>query len=182
MKINYLQSYDEGFNLSKGINERINLLSNDWICLTDCDTLKFPSFQTNLIEILEKANETDLIGSMTNRLRKSNPAVIQEMYDNDSVTEHFNVAIDLWNKNNTKLTPIKIIAGNCMIFHKSLWILCGGFDETKLFFDKYFSYKVAEIGGRCLLAQGLYIFHLYRWGSTDPVSDVNHLLKQKNPS
>ena len=73
------------------------------------------------------------------------PVVIDEMYDNDSVSDHLNKAQELWSENKTKLLPIKIVAGNCMIFHKSLWLLCGGFDESKLFFDKYFSYKVAEI-------------------------------------
>ncbi len=182
MKINYLQSYDEDFNLSKGLNERIKLLpENEWICLTDCDTLKFPNFQTNLIKIVETATEMDLIGAMTNRLRPTNPAVINEMYNNDSISDHFLKADELWFKNKTKLEPTKVIAGNCMVFNKSLWSKIGGFNESKLFFDKYFSYAVKENGGRCLLAKGLYIFHLYRWDAVNPVMEVNHLLKPKKP-
>ena len=183
MKINYLQSYDEDFNLSKGLNDRIKLLPDDeWICLTDCDTLKFPGFTTNLIEILENASEMDLIGAMTNRLRRSNPAVIQEMFDNGNITDHFNKANELWNDNKTALEFCKVVAGNCMIFNKSLWLLVGGFDEKKLFFDKYFSYAVKEVGGNCYLAKGLYIFHLYRWDAVDTTMAVEHLLKKPLPN
>lgn len=176
MKVNYIQSYSPEFTISKRLNEIINPLEG-WICLTDCDTLKFPNFTTNLIEVLNTVDTNTLIGPMTNRLRPTNPAVIQSMYNNDSISDHFLKAVELWNEFKTETEPAKIIAGNCMIFHKSLFDKVGGFDENKLFFDKYFSYAVTEIGGRCLLAKGLYIFHLYRWDSIDPVSQVSHLLK-----
>ena len=89
---------------------------------------------------------------------------------------HFNYAIDLWRSNFTQVEQTNLIAGSCMIFHKSLWESVGGFDEDKIFFDKYFSYKVNEIG-RCLIAKGIYTFHLYRWDKKDPVSSVEHLVK-----
>ena len=65
-----------------------------------------------------------------------------------------------------------------MVFHKSLWEKVGGFREDQTFFDKYFSYDVYDKGGVCMIAKGLYIFHLYRWGSLNPVSEVKHLVKK----
>jgi hypothetical protein len=178
LKVNYIQSYSPTFELSKRLNEIIQPLPDEWICLTDHDTLKFPSFATNLIELLNSPGLTknDLIGSMTNRLRPTNPAVINEVFDESDINVHFDLAKSLWKDHGTDTLETNIIAGNCMIFHKSLWSNLGGFNEKKLFFDKYFSYAVTENGGRCLIAQGLYIFHLYRWDSENPVAEVSHLL------
>lgn len=179
MKINFLQIYDFDLNLSKRLNETIEYLPNEWICLTDGDTLKFPSFAPNLKTILEagEVNENDLLGCMVNRLNPNNPAVVSELYDEGDISKHFNKAVELWNDHGTETFEARIVAGSCMVFHKSLWTKCGGFDESKTFFDKYFSYSVVENKGRCLIAKGLYIFHLYRWGSESPRDSVEHLVK-----
>jgi GT2 family glycosyltransferase len=178
MIIEHIQVYDYDLNISKRLNEVIENLPNNWICLTDNDTLKFPSFSPNLKTILESENITknDLIGTYVNRLRPSNPQVINELFDTSDINVHFNKAIELWSENKTNTIETNLIAGSCMIFHKELWSKIGGFNESKTFFDKYFSYDVKDIGGRCLIAQGLYIFHLYRWGSKSPVDAVEHLI------
>jgi hypothetical protein len=173
MGINYLQIFDYDLNISKRLNQSIELLPNEWIVLTDLDTLKFPEFPNQVKKILNGADKNWLIGSSTNRLNPNNPQVIKEMYQEDSISAHFDKSLELWEKYGTTLEPTKIIAGSCMIFHKELWSKVGGFDENKIFFDKYFSYKV----DKCLIAKGLYILHLYRWFSNDPVSSVKHLVK-----
>ena len=178
MKINYLQIHDYELNISKRLNECISLLPNEWICLTDNDVLKFPNFANNIKLLLESEHITtdDLIGTMTNRLRPSNPQVVKELFDESDMDVHFNFALNLWNEYQTETMKTNLIAGSCMIFHKSLWEKVGGFDEDKIFFDKYFSYKVNEVG-RCLIAKGIYTFHLYRWDSENPVNSVEHLVK-----
>ena len=176
MNINYLQVYDYNLNISQSLNKAVKNL-NGWICLTDQDTLKFPSFMDNLKEILKDADKNNLIGSTTNRLRPSNPQVIQELFNESDIDKHFDYSIDCWDQFGTTLEETNLIAGSCMVFHKSLWEKVGGFDEDKIFFDKYFSYKVNEVG-KCLIAKGLYIFHLYRWKANDPVSSVHHLIKK----
>jgi len=178
MKINFLQIYDFDLDLSKRLNETIEYLPNEWICLTDGDTLKFPSFAPNLKEIIKGINETDLLGCMVNRLSPNNPAVVLDLYEEKNMDVHFNKAVELWDAHGVDTFETKIIAGSCMVFHKSLWQSIGGFDESKLFFDKYFSYSVTANGGKCLIAKGLYIFHLYRWGSVSPRDSVEHLLKK----
>ena len=179
MKIEHIQVYDYSLNISKRLNETIENLPNNWICLTDNDTLKFPNFSPNLKTILESDNVTknDLIGSYVNRLRPSNPQVITELFDEPNIDVHFKASLDLWNDNGINVVENRLIAGSCMIFHKELWEKIGGFNESKIFFDKYFSYAVKDNGGRCLIAQGLYVFHLYRWGSDNPVGAVEHLVK-----
>ena len=179
MKINYLQIHDYNLDISKRLNECVNLLPNEWICLTDNDVLKFPTFSDNLRDILESGDckKNHVIGTMTNRLRPSNPQVVNELFDESDMNVHFNKSVELWDENGTTLMDAPLIAGSCMVFHKSLWSKVGGFDESKTFFDKYFSYAVKDSGGRCLIAKGLYTFHLYRWGSKSPVDAVEHLIK-----
>lgn len=173
MNINYLQVYDYDLNISKRLNETVSYLPNEWICLTDQDTLKFPEFPNQIKEILKDADKGWIIGTSTNRLRPSNPQVIQEMFEEENISKHFDKSIELWEEYGTTLEPTNLIAGSCMIFHKELWKRVGGFDEDKIFFDKYFSYKA----DKCLIAKGVYIFHLYRWFADDPVSSVQHLVK-----
>jgi GT2 family glycosyltransferase len=171
--------YDYNLNISKRLNEVVGKLDNEWICLTDQDTLKFESFPKNLKYFLENAdiNKNDLIGTYVNRLRPSNKQVLIDMFDVSDINAHNDKSIQLWKDNSLEVEETSLIAGSCMIFHKELWQKIGGFNESKVFFDKYFSYAVKENKGRCLIAKGLYIFHLYRWGKKDPVSEVNHLVK-----
>ena len=177
MKINYLQIHDYNLNISHRLNECVSLLPNEWICLTDNDVLKFPSFADNIREVLKNVTKNDLIGTTTNRLRPTNPQVINELFDEPDMNKHFQYADRAFDIYGTKLEQTKLIAGSCMVFHKSLWEKVGGFDEDKIFFDKYFSYKVNEVG-RCLIAKGIYTFHLYRWGTENPVGAVEHLVKK----
>jgi len=179
MQIEFIQIHDYNLNISKRLNDVVSKLDNNWICLTDQDTLKFEGFANNLKYFLENADITkeDLIGTMVNRLRPSNPQVIQSLFNESDINIHIQTAKDLWQNNKLETQETNIIAGSCMIFHKELWQKVGGFNEEKIFFDKYFSYYVTDFGGRCLIAKGLYIFHLYRWGAKDPVSSVEHLVK-----
>jgi GT2 family glycosyltransferase len=177
MKLNFLQIHDFDLNISKRLNECVSLLPNEWIVLTDNDVLKFPTFANNLKEILKEVNELDLIGSTTNRLNPNNPQVIKELFDESDINKHFDYSVEAWTNYGPELQETKIIAGSCFIFHKKLWEKVGGFDENKTFFDKYFSYEVPKVGGRCLIAKGLYTLHLYRWGTKSPVDSVEHLIK-----
>lgn len=179
MKIEYIQVYDYELNISRRLNEVVSKLDNNWICLTDQDTLKFADFPKNLKHFLEHAEITknDLIGTRTNRLRPTNNQVIKPLFNENNIDVHNETAKTLWQNHALELQETNLIAGSCMIFHKELWQKIGGFNESKVFFDKYFSYDVLDSGGRCLIAKGLYIFHLYRWGAKDPVSSVEHLVK-----
>jgi GT2 family glycosyltransferase len=179
MDIEFIQIHDYNLDISKRLNYVINKLDNNWICLTDQDTLKFEGFANNLKHFIENADITknDLIGTRANRLRPTNNQVINSLFNESNIDVHNETAKTLWQNHALELQTTNLIAGSCMIFHKELWHKIGGFNESKIFFDKYFSYDVIDKGGRCLIAKGLYIFHLYRWGRKDPVSSVEHLVK-----
>jgi hypothetical protein len=71
--------------------------------------------------------------------------------------------------------PTGIAPGLCMIFHKQTWEMAGGFPENSITFDREFSAMVRRFG-KIGLAIGLYVLHLYRYGSDNPKKDINHLI------
>ena len=121
MKINFLSIHDYDLNISKRLNECISLLPNEWICLSDNDVLKFPSFANNLKECLEYADKCNLYGTMTNRLRPTNPQVITHLFDEKNMDIHFQQSINSWQEWETTQEETNLIAGSCMIFHKDLF-------------------------------------------------------------
>lgn len=176
MNINYLQIWTTEKNYPQRLNECISNLPNEWICLTDPDTLKFPNFGNYLPQILEKAHDNDLITCITNRLNPVLEQVDNDMYNISDVGEHLKHSEKLWQIYKTELTPIKIVAGNCMIFHKSLWTDLNGFpDDCGYYFDSTFTELSRRNGSRILAAKGLYLFHLYRWGKPLPQFCTAHL-------
>ena len=181
MKIEFIQVFDFDLNIAKRLNEVIEPLPNNWICLTDQDTLKFDGFAQDVKELIESGNITkkDLTGCMINRLNKNNKAVIKPLFDEKCINKHYGQALFSRRFHKQRVEETDIVAGACMIFHKELFNAVGGFDESKLYFDKDLSRKTLKNGGRLLLARGIYIFHLYRWGKKDPVSSIDHLKKQK---
>lgn len=179
MKINFLSIHDYNLDISKRLNDCINLLPNEWIVLSDNDVLKFPNFAENIKTVLESADKNNLYGTMTNRLRPSNPQVINSLFDESDMNVHYQKSIDLWTEYGINTEETNLIAGSCMIFHKELWEKVGKFNELVIFFDKYFSYEVTKNGGKCLIMKGIYTFHLYRWHSKSPVDSVEHLIKTK---
>jgi hypothetical protein len=180
MKIEFIQVFDFDLNIAKRLNEVIEPLPNNWICLTDQDTLKFEGFAKDVKELIESGNITkkDLTGCMTNRLNPNNKAVIKELFNAKSIDDHHIQSV-VSRMYGNQVEETDIVAGACMIFHKELFNAVGGFDESKLYFDKDLSRKTLKNGGRLLIARGIYIFHLYRWGKKDPVSSIDHLKKQK---
>ncbi len=177
--IHFIQPYDFDLNIGKAYNDTIELFDdNDWICITDQDVLKFSGFANNVREVIKSVSKDTIFTSRVNRLAKRNEAVITELYDCGDIDEHKDMAEFLWEQNGTLLTDTKVIAGCCMVFHKSLWLDVGGFVENSIHFDSQFS-KAARIKGKQLkIAQGIYIFHLYRWGLENPAHQILHLIKK----
>ena len=138
--------------------------------LTDQDTLKPPEFAQRLQKVLHNLPGTILIGTRTNRLNPSNPAVIGAAYNLESISKHLEISEGAWKDQGVNLSPCKVVAGCCMIFKKSLWREWGGFPENSIRFDSEVSAK-----SECFIATGLYIIHLYRWGSNVPQLYTAHL-------
>lgn len=164
-------------NIGKAYNEAIAELPDDcWIVLRDGDTMFLTHDWGSQIEAIIKANPYyDLITCMTNRLGISDQLLYGEINDYE-IGDQIDVAKACWTNHGTEVVPAKLAAGLCMIFHKSIWVKAKGFPEHSITFDRVFSERVINNGGKIGIAKGLYIFHLYRFGQAKPQFAIKHLI------
>ena len=173
--INFIQPYSFTLDIGIAYNKACEPLEG-WICITDQDTLKFEGFANHLRTIIGTIDENVVFTCMTNRLRRNNPQVVKECFDESDIDKHFNYFNNVWDVYGTKLVDTETIAGVCMVFHKKVW------EKVKfancVTFDRVFSHQARQAGFKTKLALGLYIFHLYRWGKPDPENNIEHLNRQ----
>lgn len=176
--VNYLTPFRSDKNIGRAYNEACATApEGSWICLRDPDTMFLqPDSQALIEQIVASDPPFDLIGCRTNRLRGDHQC-IRMMFDEKNIGPHIEIARELADKNKTLIiSTTEPIAGMFMLFKKSLWDRIK-FDETAIrFTDKKFSADVMAAGGKLGVAQGFYLFHLYRWGSNNPYTDIEHLL------
>lgn len=174
--IQYISPFAIDKNIGNSYNATISLLPDGWICLRDYDTLLFPNSCNHIAEIIESNPEYELFTSMTNRVGVSLHCV-PGMFNNDSVLDHQNKSVELWETHGSRVIETGVAPGFCMIFKKELWQRVGGFAENSIFFDRDFSNKSKKSGARIGLSLGLYIYHLYRYPHSDAKNHIQHLLK-----
>lgn len=177
-KIFYTTPYHAG-DIGKGINEFMELVPDDaWVCVRDSDTLFMTSNQQAQIEsIVASDPEYDLIGCRTNRL-KSPYQAIEGAFNQDSIQFHLELAIDRENQYYgviQELPEPEVIAGMFMLFRKTLWFEFP-FPEKTIQFDMLYSENLRNNGYRLGIAEGIYLLHLYRYGSPDPFRAIEHIL------
>lgn len=164
-------------NIGGGLNRTIECLPDDcWVCVRDGDTMFLTHDWGERAEALVTTGY-DLIGCLTNRIGIPHHLPDGFFSNIGSITVHKLIAEQhhdrgIWVKE-IKTGPI---AGFFMLFPKKLWLDVGGFDEETIYFDSIFTERARAKGARIGVAQGLYIFHMYRWGSDDPRNDIQHLL------
>lgn len=179
-QIFYITPYKAG-DIGGGINESIALLPSDaWVCLRDADTLFLTSdVQKQIAEIVESNPPYDLIGCRTNRLRSDYQVLERErLFNCSDINIHIETAKYMAANNWGVLTPLpapEVIAGMFMLFRKSLWEKVK-FPRHSIHFDSEYSKCLRAIGGKLALAQGIYLFHLYRWGKENPYAAIDHLI------
>lgn len=162
MKLEFIQPYAFDGKIGRAYNEAVEKC-DDWICLTDQDTLKPPKFAERVLEVLQYQGEPErLFTCRTNRVGWEHPAVYKPMFMEPDIREHLSLAERLWNTHGRTLMDLhdRPAPGYCMVFHKSLWEKLGGWPEKTITFDKQLS-KIAI--PNVFLMKGIYIFHLYRW-------------------
>lgn len=179
-KVFYLTPYMKG-DIGGGINESIALLPSDaWVCIRDADTLFLTQkVQEQIQEIVDSNPDYDLIGCRTNRLASHYVTVDRErLFHCDSVTEHVNTAKHLeetrWGEV-SRLPFEEVVAGMFMLMPVKTW-LQHKIPEKTPYFDSMFTDLVRFSGGKVGIAEGIYLFHLYRWGAKDPVKAIDHLI------
>lgn len=170
MTIDFLSPYSFELEIGKAYNQAIQKCEG-WICITDFDTLKPPGFNERIKAVIEQhGDKKRLFGCMTNRVGWNHPAIVPEMFMEDSVSAHLKTARDLWKQHGTAIEPAKVVPGYCMVFHRDLYDTWGPFPDKTVLFD-----RIASDKSECWLMRGVYILHLYRWGTKDPSRKVEHL-------
>lgn len=173
----YSTPYRAG-DIGGGINEFIALLPDDaWVCIRDADTLFLTSEQQPLVQLIAESNPPfDVIGAMTNRLRSVVQCHGGAISDDPDIRNHMAIAHDRFAQNGADLlhVPPPHVAGMFMLFRKSLW-LKHKFPERTAHFDSEWTWAVHRDGGRLAVAQGLYLWHSYRFGHADPANYTKHL-------
>lgn len=175
MKIRYITPFATDLNIGREYNKVISELPEDcYVVLRDGDTMFLTSDWGKQIEEIILANpEYDLITCMTNRIGIESQCV-RHMFNEERIGHHVSTAKISAFSARTLVEPHTICPGMLMIFHKSLWNEIK-FVENSIFFDKRFSEEVLKSGRKIGLAKGLYLLHLYRWGSENPKSSTKHL-------
>lgn len=179
-RIWYLTPYSTDGNIGKEYNEQIALLPDqDWICIRDgdtCFTTPDSLWGKQIADIVKRNSDYALIGCMTNRLASNHQIYGGKFCDNPDWNEHKRRGRELFDTRYDEVTHIRQgIAGMFMLFPKKTWQRVR-FKETAPYrtFDSDFSSRVMRMG-KIGLAEGLYLFHDYRFGKPNPKQYVKHL-------
>jgi len=180
MKIHYSTPFSTEKNIGKAYNEFMELVPDgDWVCLMDGDVLRLlPDWGSQIKNIIDRhGDDFKLISCMTNRLRADHQLYCNKFSNDGNITNHVEIAKQLHQRYYDQVEATSYVAGLCLIFNKDTWKSVGGFRENSILFDKEFNTDIrARFGGNPIgIAKGLYLFHLYRWGSKDPYNDTQHL-------
>jgi len=171
-------------NLGKAINDIVKVLPDeDWICFRDIDS--FPLYHEEFFKQCQDiANEAkfDLVGCITNRIGLERQLYKGVISDNADILYHRQIAMNLFNQHGSDVSPTNQHLGGLMLmFPKNLWISLGGFEEGFIvhpdgkYFDYHFCEKAKKSGAKLGIAQGIYLFHFYRFGSDKPNYSTKHL-------
>jgi hypothetical protein len=182
--VHHITSARADKNIGKAINDIVKHIGEfDWVCLRDIDTI--PLLHKEFIQQCQDIADNgqfDLISCITNRIGLERQLYKEKISDDFDLKRHVEIAQELYELHGSKVSPyVGTVAGVMMMFSKKIWQQVGGFDEGGIvnsqaqYFDYSFSKKVSSVKGRAGIADGIYIFHLYRMWSENPMRATNHL-------
>jgi hypothetical protein len=165
-------------DIGGGINEFVDALPSDsWVCIRDGDTLFLtPNWGYQVEQVIARyGRQFAVIGAMCNRLKSPFQLHEGRFSDEADIGKHRDIALERWQRYGAHVREVPgPLAGMCMIFNKRTWQQTP-FVGRSIYFDKVFCGDVKRAGGRLGVAQGIYLFHLYRWGTANPFDSVEHL-------
>ena len=168
--IKFISPYAYDLNIGKALNSAVAQGGWGWYCHCDHDTLKPPGFADRLFLTLEGLPQDYVLTCRTNRVGHNHPAIVPFLFDESDINLHLEYAKEAWEQWGTEIEPTDNAPGYCMVFHYDNWARNGGFPENSITFDRWLSNR-----SKPHLMRGLYIFHLYRWGSRNPSREITHL-------
>jgi len=178
--IHYIQPYATDKNIGRAYNGAIALMPDDcWVGIVDHDAMFLrPDSKAQIEHIIQdQGDKWGVLGVTTNRLAGAHQLYNNTFNESGDIRVHLEIADKCHNDHYGKVVETKInIAGVCMLFKKEMWLKVRGFKENSIRLDSEFTDSVMESGGRLGIMQGVYMFHLYRMRSNNPVWDVGHLI------
>lgn len=177
--IHYISPYRIDKNIGKAINDAISQLSpsdEDWIVHADQDVCFLrPDSKAQIEEVLNRT-DYDVLGCVTNRLAGTHQLYGNRFNDSADIREHIAIANECHENNYMGVVRTNINIAACMMcFRVGLWRKVGGFRENSIRFDSEFTDEVQKSGGKLGIMTGVYVLHLYRMWSDDPIYEVGHL-------
>jgi hypothetical protein len=175
MTVHYLQPFAVDKDICKAYNQACKLIPDqDWICITDMDTMFLHPEQKRIIDTVANSGQADLYGCVSNRCNVPD-LVLPSMFDERDIKKHYLKAEERIQFGNVVEFYKGVIPGYFMLFSKKTWNQVQGFSipdyGVNYAFDQYFSAKIKSKA----IIKGVYLLHLYRIWSDMPAWDVEHL-------
>lgn len=183
MNIHYIQPYAVDKNIGKVYNDTLYGLRQgfpltDWVCITDQDTMfLLPETKALIHDTVNRLGNTyySLLTCYTNRLNYGYQLHAGVRSDDDNMNNHIQIAKSRMYTHGMDVKPYPhIVAGMFMLFPLAMTQFIK-FGENTPYFDEKFTADVRAGGGKVGIMEGVYIFHLYRWGQTNPGEHFDHL-------
>lgn len=165
--IAYCNPYEDK-NIGKAYNRYMDLVpENDWACFIDHDAMFLHyDWYNQLYEIIQKNQEYDCFGVVTNRIGNPEQRFVGIDQNNHDIKYHRDIAKDAYDQFYTDVkdvTDTHCISGVVMLVKKSAWKKVGGFkEEGFLGIDNDFHIRLKNVGLKIGLAKGVYVYHTYR--------------------
>lgn len=179
MTIHYIQPFALDKNIGKAYNEACALIpADDWICITDHDVMFLEPTTKNLIahNVEKYRDKYRLFTCMTNRLAIGHQLHNNQRSDDPDIRNHMEIARERRQTIGDLVSPYRHdVAGFFLLFSTKTWA-ANPFKERSIYFDTIFATSVRRNNGRVGLMEGVYVFHLYRFGQPDPEHKANHLI------
>lgn len=151
--------------------------ANDWICVMDGDMMFLRSdWGKQIDDVIKKHGNTyDVFGCLTNRLAGAHQQYQGQFSEDPDIRNHMAIANDCHRLHYDEVKETSVnVAAMLMIFKKSTWD-AAKFPVNTMGFDRMFTDRVKKNGGKLAIMQGLYVFHLYRFGKENPTQFIDHL-------
>lgn len=165
-------------DLGKEYNRVIRQTGLPWVCLTDCDALfltRMDQVRATMVEAITHYPENGLFTCVTNRIY-NRAQQLGGFSENSDILPHLKIALEQIAKPLDVVASARPISGFMMLVSKRLWEKVGGFPEGGRFLqvDTKFSNRCRRAGSPPLVIRNIYMFHLYRFGTSR--NDVSHLV------